>query len=238
MNILYGVIGFVALVVLSIVSHKTYQKCSGRSSHRRGRSSSSRRRRGRSQSRRHRSSSRRRDRHNDYVDEASAYTPDFTKSFSQQDSVTSSQYQISLNDEHTRPKSILLDTRRDYQPSEVESSAFSSEIDEIEATVVDQVTKTVANFIEKPPKRVRRDIYAPAGKLGIIVDTSRDGPVIHSIKGDSPLIGKVFIGDYIVAIDDEDTSDWSSHYVTKLVARKSGSVRKLTLLSNNWDEPV
>ena len=60
---------------------------------------------------------------------------------------------------------------------------------------------------------------------------STEGPVVHGLKDDSPLVGKVFMGDLIVAVDDEDTSDWSAHYLTKLVARKSDSVRKLTLCS-------
>ena len=102
--------------------------------------------------------------------------------------------------------------------------------------MVDQISKTVAGFIDEQPTRVRKEIFAPAGKLGIIVDTSNDGPIIHSINGDSPLIGKVFPGDYIIAIDGEDTSNWSAHHVTKLVARKSGSVRKLTILSTTWDD--
>ena len=81
-----------------------------------------------------------------------------------------------------------------------------------------------------------REVFAPAGKLGIIVDSSKDGPIIHSINGDSPLVGQVFPGDYITAIDGEDTSNWSAYNVTKLVALKSGSIRKLTLLSKNVED--
>ena len=81
-----------------------------------------------------------------------------------------------------------------------------------------------------------RDVFAPAGKLGIIVDSSKDGPIIHSINDDSPLVGEVFPGDYIIAIDGEDTSNWSAYNVTKLVALKSGSIRKLTLRSKNSDD--
>ena len=72
--------------------------------------------------------------------------------------------------------------------------------------------------------------------MGIIVDSSKDGPIIHSINGDSPLVGKVFPGEFIIAIDGEDTSDWSAYNVTRLVARKSGSIRKLTLLSKNPED--
>ena len=243
-DIALGVAGFIALVVLSICSRRTYKKYKSGGSRRRERSSS------RGRSRRHRSSRgrgssrarRSRSRHDDYVaDEGeSTYTPDYTNTFSHKESADddSQSYQYSLEDGIASPKSIRRDNRRDHQPSEADSSAFSSEFDDVESNVVDQMTRTVASFItEKTPKRVRREVFAPAGKLGIIVDTSSDGPVVHSIKGDSPLVGKVFIGDYIIAVDDEDTSDWSAHYVTKLVARKSGSVRKLTLMSNNWDDP-
>jgi len=177
--IIFGVVGFAALVVLSIFSHRTYRRCkSGERSSSRGR-------------RRH---------YDDYDDEGESYvSPDYTNTFDQTNSVASNQ---------------------SYQ-----------------TRVVEEISKSLATFIDQQqPKRIRREVFAPAGKLGIIVDTSNDGPIVHSIKGDSPLIRKVFAGDYIVAIDDEDTSDWSAHNVTKLVARKSGSIRKLTLMSNNWDD--
>ncbi len=183
--IIFGVVGFAALVVLSIFSHWTYnRRCKSEGSRRRERSSSRGRRR----------------RYDDYDDEGESYvSPDYTNTFDQTNSVASNQ---------------------SYQ-----------------TRVVEEISKSLATFIDQQqPKRTRREVFAPAGKLGIIVDTSSDGPIVHSIKGDSPLIGKVFAGDYIVAIDDEDTSDWSAHNVTKLVARKNASIRKLTLLSNNWDD--
>ena len=34
----------------------------------------------------------------------------------------------------------------------------------------------------------------------------------------------------MVAIDDEDTTGWSAHYLTRLVAQKSKVTRKLTVL--------
>jgi hypothetical protein len=45
------------------------------------------------------------------------------------------------------------------------------------------------------------------------------------------LEGLVFAGDLIVALDDEDTSDWSAHNLTRLVASKSKCERKITVLS-------
>ncbi|KAL7494980.1 hypothetical protein ACHAWT_003569, partial [Skeletonema menzelii] len=131
--------------------------------------------------------------------------------------------------------------RYDDDSDEDEATNSFSELDSASSqsyhsVVVDQISKTVASFIDEQPTRVRKEVFAPAGKLGIVVDTSNDGPIIHSIKGDSPLLGKVFPGDYITAIDGEDVSNWSAHQVTKLVALKSGSIRKLTLLSTTWDD--
>ena len=80
--------------------------------------------------------------------------------------------------------------------------------------------------------RVQREIIAPAGKLGIIIDTSSQGPIVHSVKSESVLEGLVFEGDLIIALDDEDTTTWSAHNLTKLVASRSKCERKITLLSS------
>ncbi|KAL7505984.1 hypothetical protein ACHAXN_004309 [Cyclotella atomus] len=79
--------------------------------------------------------------------------------------------------------------------------------------------------------RVQREVMAPAGKLGIIIDTSSRGPIVHSVKSESVLEGLVFEGDLIIALDDEITSTWTAHDLTKLVASKSKYERKITLLS-------
>eukprot|EP00985_Skeletonema_marinoi_P015975 scaffold8438_cov91-Skeletonema_marinoi.AAC.1 len=218
--IVLGVVGFAAIVAFSIFSHMTYKRCKS-GSHRRERSSS------RGRSRRHRLSGGRISRYDDYV------APDYSNSFSEE---SQSDQGDGLEAGIASPKSIKRDNIRDHQPLAADLSACTSEFDDVESYVVDEITKAVTSFIDKPTMRVRREVFAPAGKLGIIVDTSNDGPIVHSINGDSPLVGQVFAGDYIVAVDGEDTSDWSAHNVTKLVARKSGSARKLTLMSKNWDD--
>lgn len=53
-----------------------------------------------------------------------------------------------------------------------------------------------------PPTRA---ITEPSGKLGIIIDTTIDGPVVHHVNKVSALKGKIFPGDIIVAIDNVDT---------------------------------
>lgn len=75
------------------------------------------------------------------------------------------------------------------------------------------------------------DVIAPAGKLGVIIDTPNDGaPVIYAVKEACPIVDKVQIGDKLVAVDDEDVRAMSAMKVSKLLSSKSTSHRKLTLI--------
>ena len=71
---------------------------------------------------------------------------------------------------------------------------------------------------------------APPGKLGIVMDTSSNGPVIHRVKPGSVLEGLVFHGDIVVALDEEDTTGWSAQSFTRLIIKKSKFERKITVL--------
>ena len=82
------------------------------------------------------------------------------------------------------------------------------------------------------------DVYAPAGKLGVVIDTPDDGaPVVHAVKDSSPIADKVQVGDKLVAVDDEDVRAMTAIKVSKLISRKSNNAsRKLTIIrhvSNN-----
>ena len=70
---------------------------------------------------------------------------------------------------------------------------------------------------QAPTNRIQVGIVAPPGKLGIIIDTCSEGPIVHSVKPTSPLDGLIFKGDLVVAVDGEDTREWSAHYLTKLM---------------------
>jgi hypothetical protein len=76
------------------------------------------------------------------------------------------------------------------------------------------------------------DVYAPAGKLGVVIDTPDDGaPVVHAVKDTSPICDKVQVGDKLVAVDDEDVRAMTAIKVSKLISRKSNeSSRKLTII--------
>jgi C-terminal processing protease CtpA/Prc len=64
-------------------------------------------------------------------------------------------------------------------------------------------------------------VFAPAGKLGIVVDSSNGGPTVHSIRESSPLIGILNVGDKIISIDDINVSQMSAGGVTKLMGQKA-----------------
>jgi len=76
------------------------------------------------------------------------------------------------------------------------------------------------------------DVFAPSGPIGIVVDTSKDGPAVHSLKSTSPMMGLINPGDLIIALDDEDTRKMTAASLTRLMAKKSRQKeRKITLLS-------
>lgn len=79
------------------------------------------------------------------------------------------------------------------------------------------------------------DVIAPAGKLGVVLVTPEQpekGPAyVFKIREDSPLVGKVRLGDKVIAIDDEDVQQLSAIDVSKLLGSKSSNEgRKMTML--------
>jgi hypothetical protein len=80
---------------------------------------------------------------------------------------------------------------------------------------------------------VSRTVVAPPGKLGIVIDTTLEGPVVHTINPGSPLEGVLFPGDIIVAIDDIDTRAMNASAITALMVRTANVRRKLTVVSED-----
>jgi len=81
-------------------------------------------------------------------------------------------------------------------------------------------------------KEVFLDIYAPPGKLGVVIDTPDNGvPVVHAIKDSSVIANKLQVGDKLVAVDDEDVRTMTAIKVSKLISRKSANAtRKLSVI--------
>lgn len=76
------------------------------------------------------------------------------------------------------------------------------------------------------------NIFAPPGKLGVVIDTPDDGaPVVHAVKDSSVIAGQIFVGDKLVAVDDEDVRTMTAIKVSKLISRKSTNPsRKLSVI--------
>ncbi len=83
--------------------------------------------------------------------------------------------------------------------------------------------------IQKKTHLYERVVIVPAGKLGIIIETAKEGPVIYKVKEGSPLNGMVFPGDKIVQIDEIKTRGMTANNITKIMARKANVQRMITL---------
>jgi hypothetical protein len=80
---------------------------------------------------------------------------------------------------------------------------------------------------------VVREILAPPGKLGIVIDTTLDGPVVHKVNENSPLQGKVFKGDIITSINGIDTRAMKASAITGIMVRTAHEQRNLTVASED-----
>jgi hypothetical protein len=79
---------------------------------------------------------------------------------------------------------------------------------------------------------VHFDVYAPPGKLGLILDDSPGGgAMIYTCKEGSTLQSKVQYGDVIIAVNDKDVQHMTAIQVSKLLAKKSGHrLRKISIV--------
>ena len=73
------------------------------------------------------------------------------------------------------------------------------------------------------------EVRAPPGPLGILIDSSKDGPIIHSIKDESPLKHLVEPGDIILSVDGVDTKSMDAVAVANWISSKP-SLAEQTLL--------
>jgi C-terminal processing protease CtpA/Prc len=75
-------------------------------------------------------------------------------------------------------------------------------------------------------------VFAPAGKLGVVIDAPSHGvPMVHAIKDTSVLADRVRIGDRLVAVDNSDTTNMSAIQVSKLISSKAmNPTRKMVFI--------
>lgn len=80
---------------------------------------------------------------------------------------------------------------------------------------------------------IARTVMIPPGKLGIVVDTTLEGPVVNHVNESSPVVGLLFAGDIIVAVDDVDTRAMGASAIENLMKKTSDKRRKVTVLSED-----
>jgi hypothetical protein len=79
------------------------------------------------------------------------------------------------------------------------------------------------------------DVFAPSGAIGIVVDTTNKGCIVHSLKKSSPMQGMMNPGDLIIALDDFDVRKMNAASLAKLMAKKSQQPeRKFTLVPADY----
>ena len=75
-------------------------------------------------------------------------------------------------------------------------------------------------------------VLAPAGKLGMVVDTPAGGvPVVHAIKETSVLSSQIKVGDRLLSVDGEDCSGMTAMQVSKLISQKAENPSRALVFS-------
>ena len=128
------------------------------------------------------------------------------------------------NVEQLRKEKSFYDTTRTYfervSPQRSEQNAFEAGIQPSYITSGGRPSSDAMDIIQ---------ILAPAGKLGVEVDTPETGgpAYVSSISDNSPLFGRIFLGDVIVAVDNRDVQQLVADDVSKILLVKSTNSRRL-----------
>jgi hypothetical protein len=113
-------------------------------------------------------------------------------------------------------------------PIDVDSSAETSSVDMVNEN--NQLNGQNSTTHRAPAAIVCRDCFAPAGKLKIVIHSTKDGPAVHTVKRGSSLEGHVFAGDLIISVDNVDTRSYTAEQVMKMMTARSRFERKITVL--------
>lgn len=80
----------------------------------------------------------------------------------------------------------------------------------------------------------RFEVDAPAGKLGMVIDTPSGGvPIVHAIKNSSVLADRVEVGDRLISVDDEDTTGLTAMQVSKMISQKADNPSRILVFARS-----
>ena len=141
-------------------------------------------------------------------------------------------YAYSLD--HGIDGSVISSVDSDYMAQSTSGSTIPFEIPMVSSLGTSPAPPAEPKDMFSSPNsnKFTRECFAPPGRLGIVIDTTVEGPVIHKVNPGSPLEGIVWPGDIIVAIDDTDTRALTANEITALMAKNMNQRRKLTIVSD------
>ena len=124
----------------------------------------------------------------------------------------------------TKPPSF---PKRSSSNPRLPSAEFSDLTDE---EISSRRVETIGSDLASAEKLVRHEFETPRkGQLGLVLEATKDGPVVRAIKDYSPLFGLVKVGDKLVEVDGKKTVYSTVNEVTKLLSvrpnRRSSHVR-------------
>lgn len=76
-----------------------------------------------------------------------------------------------------------------------------------------------------------RSVKVPAGKIGIVIDTSDEGPVVHEVHVSSPVKGRIYPGDRITGVNGTSTHGMSQENLAILMASLKDKEREFQIES-------
>merc|ERR1712003_279567 len=123
------------------------------------------------------------------------------------------------------------DTFQSIDESQKESSADISfgALPKIEDGIFSDDVSFEQQFTEMED---RFEVVAPAGKLGMVIDTPSGGmPVVHAIKDTSILADRVMVGDRLISVDDIDTTGFTAMQVSRLISQKAHQETRTLMFS-------
>ncbi|KAL7538345.1 hypothetical protein ACHAXR_008490, partial [Thalassiosira sp. AJA248-18] len=106
-----------------------------------------------------------------------------------------------------------------------------------EALPHDEESLTTCNYSAAAHTVGKFDIITPSGKLDVFVEKTEGSLAeVVEVNEDSPLAGKIQVGDKLIAVDDEDLDQMSATAIAVLLWRKGKNAeRKITILRGSKD---
>jgi len=84
-----------------------------------------------------------------------------------------------------------------------------------------------------------RVVIVPAGKLGLVLESTYEGTVVHEVQRGSPLEGKLFVGDEILAIDQVVvTKSMTVEAISALIQASADHERRFLVATSNAPDRI